>query len=255
MSVITVKEQLLNLKLSGMLTAFEEQLCMTDIKNLSFEERLSLLLDRESLEKNNRKLKRRLAQAKLKINASIEEMDYSGSREIDKPFILSLANCTWIEKAQNIIVTGATGVGKTYLACALAQKACREGFSVGYYRISMLLNTLAIAKGDGQYQKQLNQLSNFKLVVLDDFGLSILTESQRRDLLEIFEDRYNLKSTIIVSQMPIDSWHEIIGDPTIADAILDRIIHNSYKINMKGGSMRKKQNSSKVSTFDLKYQK
>ncbi len=254
MSTNTIRDQLLTLRLSGILTAFEEQLNIPDIKELSFEERLSLLLDRESLERDNRKLKRSLTQAKLKLNASIEDIDYVGNRGIEKSVILSLANCEWIQKAQNIIITGSTGAGKTYLACAFAQKACREGYSARYHRISRLLHDLAIAKGDGQYQKYLNQLSKFSVLILDDFGISVLTESQRRDLLEIFEDRYNTRSTIIATQMPIDRWHEIVGDPTIADAILDRIVHNSHKINMKGGSMRKKMNI-KVSTFEVKSQK
>jgi len=236
-------EKLQTMKLSGMVKAFEEQLAMPQIKELSFEERLNLLADREMIERENRRLKYRLVFARLKMNAVIEDLDFKIPRGIDKSVILSLANCEWVRQHQNIIITGPTGVGKSYLANALAQKACREGFQALYQRLSLLLSELAMAKGDGRYAKILDRLSKSHVLILDDWGLQPLTESQRRDVLEIVEDRYNTRSTIITTQFPIEKWHELIGDATIADAILDRLVHNAHKIQMKGSSMRKKLNS------------
>jgi len=237
------------LKLSGMLQALEEQLNMPEIGNLSFEERLSLLVDREVLVKSNRRLANRLAKSKLKQQATIEDIDFRQQRNIDKSVLLSLANCEWVKRHQNIIITGPCGVGKTFLASALAQKACQSGFKALYYRLSMLLTELAIAKGDGRYIKFLQNLAKIDVLLIDDFGLALLAETQSKDLLEIIEDRYNIRSTIITTQFPIDKWHELIADPTMADAILDRLVHNAHKIEMKGGSMRKKLNSvAKVAT-------
>ncbi|MFC1478672.1 IS21-like element helper ATPase IstB [Candidatus Margulisiibacteriota bacterium] len=236
-------EKLRTLKMTGMIVALEEQLNMSDINSLSFEERLNLLVDREVCERANRQLKRRLTQAKLKQNAVIEDIDFRNQRGLDKSVILTLSQCEWIRRHQNIIITGPTGVGKTFLAHALAQKACREGFKAVYYRLSRLLSELAIAKGDGRYAKLLQTIAKMDVLIIDDFGLSVLPDNQRRDFLEIMEDRYNTRSTIVTTQFPVDQWHELIGDPTIADAILDRLVHNAHKIEMKGGSMRKRLNS------------
>lgn len=235
-------EKLQRLKFKGMGKAFEEQLQMPQVKELSFEERFSFLVDRELTERENRKLTNRLRKAQLKENACIEDIDFKSSRGIEKSGILSLSDCEWIRRKQNIIISGATGVGKTYLACALAQKACREGFSASYYRISRLFEELAISKGDGRYIKILEKIAKSDVLVLDDFGISVLDKNEREGLLEIVEDRYKIRSTIIASQTPIEKWHEIIQDPTIADAILDRLVHNSHKIKIKGNSMRKEQN-------------
>ncbi len=242
MLVNQTREKMEKLKFTGMLRAFDEQMAIPDAKELTFEQRLGLLIDREIIERENRRLKSRLRQAKLRHNATIEDIDFQRSRGLDKAVILSLAQCDWIKRKHNIIITGATGVGKSFLACAFAQKACREGYTAIYSRLPRLFEQLAVAKGDGLYGKLLEKTAKSDVLVLDDWGLSVLTESQRKDLLELIEDRYNLRSTIIATQLPIIKWHEVINDQTIADAVLDRLVHNAYKINMKGGSMRKKMN-------------
>ncbi len=234
-------EKLNQLRLTGMSKAFEEQLNMPDIKELSFEARLGLLVDREVIVRENKRLTTRLRTARLRQNASIEDVDFKSQRGLDKSVILTLANCEWIKRHQNIIITGPTGIGKSFLACALAHKACREGFTASYQRFSRLLQELSAGKGDGQYLKILEKISKTNVLVIDDWGLSVMTDVQRRDVMEIFDDRYDVCSTIITSQIPISKWHEVIGDPTLADGILDRLLHNAHKINMKGGSMRKKQ--------------
>lgn len=234
-------EKLQRLKFSGMGKAFEEQLQMPQVKELSFEERFGFLVDRELIERENKKLTNRLRKAQLKENACIEDIDFKSSRGIEKSGILSLSDCEWIRRKQNLIISGSTGVGKTYLACALAQKACREGFSASYYRTSRLFEEFAISKGDGRYIKILEKIAKSDVLVLDDFGISVLEKNEREALLEIVEDRYKSRATIIATQVPIEKWHEIIQDPTIADAILDRLVHNSHKIKIKGNSMRKEQ--------------
>jgi DNA replication protein DnaC len=236
-------EKLQALKLNGMAKALEEQLNMTDIDDLSFEERLGLLVDREVTEKENKRLTARLKKARLRQTNCVEDIDFRTPRGIDKNMVLALAGCQWVAKAQNVIITGPTGVGKTYLACALAHKACLEGYSAGYKRATKLFDELIIAKADGRYGKMMMTWAKTNIIILDDFGMAPMTADQRHDLLELMEDRYGQKSTIVTSQLPVEAWHESIGDPTIADAILDRIIHNAHKINLKGESMRKKTNS------------
>lgn len=231
-------EKLNSLKLTGMLKALEEQMSMPGISELDFFERFSLLVDKELAERDNRRLKTRLKSAKLRQSASIEDIDYRTPRGIERGLIASLASCSWIG-SRNVIVTGATGVGKTYVACALAQKAMREGFSAIYKRTPRLLRELAVAKGDGSYPKVLNSLARTDLLVLDDLGLAGFSADQDRDLLEIFEDRHGLRSTIITSQVPVESWHSLMANPTVADAILDRLVHNAYRINLTGESMRR----------------
>ena len=234
-------DQLRTLRLTGMLKALEEQMQMPDIDSLSFEQRLGLMADREITERQNRHLKTRLRKANLRQSASVEDIDYHHPRGLDKALVAKLQSCDWIKEHHNLIITGPTGTGKTFLACALAHKACREGLSALYVRIPRLLQDLFISKGDGRYGKLLKSISKTDLLLLDDWGMSKITSEQSRDLLEIIDDRHALRSTLITSQFPIDHWHELIEDPTLADAILDRIIHNAYKINLKGDSMRKKK--------------
>ncbi|MFT4584795.1 MAG: DNA replication protein DnaC [Gammaproteobacteria bacterium] len=234
-------DQLKEMKLSGMALAFEEQLQRADYNDLSFNERLGFLVEREHSVRANRQLTYRLRRAQLKLHASIEDLDQRVPRGLDKSFINELARSRFINDHLNVLITGPTGVGKTYLACAIAHSACRNGFSARYLRVPRLLTDLTIARGDGTWSKVLAQLAKTDLVILDDWGLATLDAEQRRDLLDILDDRHGLRSTVVTSQLPVKQWHEIIGDPTLADAILDRLVHNAYTINLKGESMRKKQ--------------
>ena len=227
------------LRLNGMVKALKEQ-WQLPANELSFEERLGLLVDREADLRQTRQMQSRLRKAKLRQNATLEDIDFRQPRGLDKSLVQKLADCQWIRRKQNLLLTGPTGVGKSYLACAFAHKACREGFNTLYIRIARLFNDLALAKGDGRYIKILATLAKTDLLVLDDYGLAGLTKDQRHDLLEILEDRNGLRSTLVTSQLPVEHWHEQIGDPTLADAILDRLVHNAHTIQLKGGSMRKK---------------
>ena len=229
------------LKLTGMAAALADQSATPDITDLSFEERLGLLVDREMTERDNRRMTSRLRRAKLRHNAILEDLDYRYSRGLDKGLVQSLASCQWVKEHLNALITGPTGVGKTWLACALAHKACREGYTAQYVRLTRLLRELTIAKGDGQYSKLLTSLAKVDVLILDDWGLMKLSAENRRDLLEVLEDRHGRRSTIATSQLPIEEWHGVIGDATLADAILDRLVHNAYKINLRGESMRKQQ--------------
>ena len=232
-------EKLYHMKLNGMAEAFKEQLLQPDLAELSFEERFALLVDRQWTWKEDRRMRRLLSQAKLKINTCIEDIDFRTPRGLQKSVILQLASCDWIKNAHNVIITGPTGAGKTYLACALANRACRMGFPAFYIRIPKLFQDLAMAKADGSYSKIMKKLAKAKVLVLDDLGLAPMNAQERRDLLEVVEDRHGLASTIVAAQLPIEHWHENIRDPTIADAVLDRLVHNAYKINLTGESMRK----------------
>ena len=233
-------DTLQRLRLRGMYKALQEQLQMPETDTLSFEERLGLLLDREVCERETRSLRTRLKQARLRESAAIEDIDYRAHRGLDKALMTRLAGCQWISEHLNVLITGPTGVGKTWIACALANKACREGFSARYLRLPRLLQELAIARADGRYPKLLTELARTDLLVLDDWGLTPLNDEQRRDLLEILDDRFNARSTLVTSQLPIPHWHEYLADPTLADAILDRLVHCAYKLTLNGESMRKK---------------
>ena len=236
-------EQLRSLHCQGMCDALQEQLEQPDITQLSFDERLAMLVERECITRENRRLTTRLRQARLKVSACLEDVDYAASRGLSKTVVRQLAECSWISRKQNLLITGPTGTGKTYLACALANQACRQGFTARYLRLARLFQSLEIAKGDGSYAKLLASLEKTQVLILDDWGLAPMNEPQRRDLLEIMDDRHNQSSTIVTSQLPIKLWHEAIGDLTLGDAILDRLIHNAHRININGESMRKKQAS------------
>jgi DNA replication protein DnaC len=227
------------LKLHGMARALEEQSRSEKSSTLDFEERLGLLVDREMTERDDRRFTTRLRQARLRIQATIEDINYKAPRGLDRSLIKSLSQCQWIGKRQNLLITGSTGAGKTYLACAFGHQACREGLKTGYFRAPRLFEELAIGRGDGRYSRMLNRMSKLDLLIIDDWGIHGFSDSQRTDLLEILEDRHGRRSTVVASQFPVDSWHKAIGNPTIADAILDRLVHNAHTINMKGGSMRK----------------
>ena len=233
-------EKLTTLRFTGMVAALDEQMQMSSLDDMSFEERLGLLLDREIAVRQTRRMNTRLRKAKLRQDSCIEDIDFRHPRGLDKSLVLRLAGCEWIKERNNLIITGPTGVGKTYLACAFAQKACRQGFNTLYLRMTKLFEDLSLSKGDGRYLKLLSSFAKADLLVLDDYGLDQLVREQRHDLLEILEDRHGLKSTLVTSQLPIDHWHEQIGDPTLADAILDRLVHSAHKIKLKGESMRKK---------------
>jgi DNA replication protein DnaC len=234
-------DNLREMKLFAMVKALETQMEMKDIEALSFEDRLGLLIDAEMTARDNKRLKSRLQNAKLRLSACIEDLDLKAARGLDRAVITSLATCDWLRRHRNVLVTGPTGAGKTYVACALAQKSCRAGYTVTYERATKLFHDLALAKADGRYHKILAALAKKDLIIIDDFALAPLTDEQRRDLLEIVEERYDRRSTLIASQLPTDHWHEVIGDPTIADAIMDRLVHNAHKLTIKGGkeSMRK----------------
>lgn len=233
-------EKLTTLRFTGMAAALDEQMQMDSLDDMGFEERLGILLDREIAVRQTRRMNTRLRKARLRQDSCIEDIDFRHPRGLDKSLVMRLAGCDWIKAHNNLIITGPTGVGKTYLACAFAQKACREGFNTIYLRISKLFEDLSLSKGDGRYLKLLSSFAKADLLVLDDYGLEQLGREQRHDLLEILEDRHGLKSTLVTSQLPVENWHEQIGDPTLADAILDRLVHSAHKIKLNGESMRKK---------------
>jgi DNA replication protein DnaC len=234
-------DKLHTLRLTGMARAYEQQLKMPDTETLSTEERLGLMVDCEMTERENRRLKTRLRRAKLRHAAVIEDIDYRHPRGLDKTLMTKLATSNWVHEQNNLLITGPTGIGKSWLACAMGHQACRDGFNVLYARVPRFFRELTLAKGDGRYLKLMNSLAKTDLLILDDLGTSTLKDEHRRDLLEILEDRYGVRSTTVTSQFPVENWHELIADPTLADAILDRLVHNAYKINLKGESMRKRR--------------
>lgn len=233
--------QLRQLKLGGMADALQTQLEQVGTYgDLPFIERLSLLIDQENLNRDQRKQERLVRQARFKLRASVQAIDYQHPRNITPSQIAQLAQGDWIQRARNLLVTGPCGSGKTYLACALGHNACLQGYSVRYYRLSRLLLELSQAKADGSYHKQLQQLAKVQLLVMDDWGLEPLQAAHRNDLMEIMDDRHGSTSTLVISQLPTDQWYASIGENTLADAILDRLMHNAHRLPLKGESMRKR---------------
>lgn len=232
-------EKLEELRFTGMAGALREQLQTADIEELSFLERLGLLVDREMTVREDRRLTSRLRRAQLRQDASMEDLDYRSSRSLDRRLMLRLASCDWIRARHNVVITGATGSGKSFIACALAHKACLEGFTALYNRLPRFLDDLELARGDGRYLSLLKKLTRIDVLVLDDWGLSRLSSREQRDLLEVLDDRHQARSTVVTSQLPTESWYETMANPTLADAILDRLIHNAYRIELRGESMRK----------------
>jgi DNA replication protein DnaC len=237
-------EKLQALRLRTMAEAWATQQKDAAVGALSFDERFALLVDAEYLARDNRRLARLLKDAELRIpNACLEDVDVSAARGTDRGMLRQLGTCAWIGEHLNVLVSGATGVGKSYLASALGQAACRRGLRVLYRRVPRLFDEIALARSDGSYARLLAKLAKADLLVLDDLGLGTPTEAHRHDLLEVLEDRYGKSSTVVTSQLPVPKWHEWIGDPTVADAVLDRLVHNAYKMELKGPSKRKEKNT------------
>lgn len=226
--------------LTGMAKALEEQRRNPDIGSLSFDERLALLVDREAIERENKRLVSRLKFAGLRQNAVIEDVDHKIARGLDKALFARLVTGDWIDQKQNLIIIGKTGLGKSWLACALGHKACRDDRSVVYHRVPRLFDVLALARGDGRHARLLKAIARMQLLILDDFGLADVTADQARDLLELIDDRQGRGSTIVTSQVEVKHWHGMIANPTVADAILDRLVHNAHRLTLAGESVRKR---------------
>lgn len=233
-------DKLKQMRLDGMANAWVEQHKDAKTGALGFDDRFGLLVDAEELHRENRRLRRLLRDAKLKIpTACIEDVDYPTARQLDKAVVRQLANCRWVQQAQTVAITGATGTGKTYVACALANHACRKGFSAMYRRAPRFFDELALARADGSYPRLLVRIARVDVLVLDDWGMNPLREHERRDMLEIIDDRSGSRATVMTSQIPPNKWHDLVGDPTTADAICDRLLHNAHRIDLKGPSRRK----------------
>lgn len=244
-------EKMQVMKMSAMVEALRQQLASSGWSELSFEDRFGMLIDAEYAEREQRKLSRRLQRAKLRHpNACIEDIDFKTRRQLNRQVVMALASCDWIREHLNVAITGPTGTGKTYLACALANKACRVGLSAYYVRASQLPQELAVARGDGTYLRLLKRITRTNLLVIDDWLLTPLTDAERRDILEVIEDRHERASTLIASQLPIAAWHDALGEPTVADSICDRLIHSAHKIQLDGPSMRAVQAAQRKASGD-----
>jgi DNA replication protein DnaC len=236
-------EKLHELRLPGMVQALEEQLKQPEVSSLSFEERLGLLVDAEWLQRQNRALARRLKNAHLKQPASIEDVNYRHVRQLDRAQMRSLAACQWVAQHQNVLITGPTGIGKTYLCCALLEKACREGYTAVYYRAPKFFRELSVAFVDGSFDRLLTRLAKTDVLAVDDWGLVSLNDAERRYFLEVIEDRHGCRSTVLTSQFPVKTWHDLIGNPSIADATIDRLLSSAHRIELMGDTMRRSEAS------------
>ena len=239
MLITPTLEQLRSLGLTGMARALTEQLETSEYQALNFEERLGMLVDRESQDRANRRLERNLKAAKLRLSACVEDIDFRHPRGLDRTVVLTLASGHWVQAHQNLLIVGPTGAGKSYLACALTQAAVRAGHTALYLRAPRLLDDLAIAHVDGRWARLLAAWGRIDVLVIDDLAIRPLTLSQAADLLEVIEDRSQRRSTVVTSQLPLAHWHEVLGDPTLADAILDRLTHNAHRIELRGDSLRR----------------
>ena len=235
------RQKLYALQLHGMAEAYEEQNQQSVSRELSFDDRFALLVERQWLWKENKALTTRLVQARFKAQGCLEDLDWKDSRGLKRPLLDQLSTCDWVKYHQNCLLTGSTGTGKTFIACALAHKACREGYRSLYYYAPKLFRDIATAQADGSLSALIGKLAKVRVLIVDDWGLAQGTEAQYRDLLEILDDRHGVGSTVITSQFPVSRWHELIGLPTLADAILDRLVHNAHRIELKGDSLRKKK--------------
>ncbi len=239
-------EKMNAMKMSAMAEALEQQLGSPDHAELNFEERLGLLIDTEWTAREQRKLSRRLRSAKLRYPASLENVDFQHARDLKRSQVLALGSCSWIQAHHNLLITGPTGIGKSFLSCAFVERACRRGFTARYVRMPRLLHELAVSRGDGSYTRLLTRLAKLDLLAIDDWLLAPLRDSERRDLVEVIEDRTERASTLIASQLPATDWHAVIGDPNQADALCDRLLHNAHRIPLKGASMRRTKKAPKL---------
>ena len=240
-------EKMHAMKLTGMAEAIDQQRQSSQYSDLGFDERLGLLIDAEWTAREQRKLTRRLRSAKLRYPASLENVDFKHGRNLDRSQVLALGSCSWIGDRHNLIVTGPTGIGKSFLCCAFVERACRRGFTAAYARMPRLLHDLSVGRGDGSYTRLLARWGKLDLLAIDDWLLAPLRDSERRDLIEVIEERSERSSTLIASQLPVSDWHGVIGDPNQADAICDRLLHNAHRIELKGASMRQTQTAPKKS--------
>ncbi|MBA2684050.1 MAG: ATP-binding protein [Gemmatimonadaceae bacterium] len=237
-------EKLKMLRLNGLAAAWDEQQRSPGVGSLSFDERLGMLIDAEWTSRENKKISRSLKEAKLRLTeACIEAIEYPAKRELDKAVVRQLQTCRWVTEHQSVLITGATGTGKSYIACALANQACRRGFRAIYRRAPRLFDELKLARADGTYRTVLAKLARVDVLIIDDFAVAPISDSERSDLLEVMEDRYGLKSTIVASQLPPTHWHDYLSDPTLADAICDRLVNNAHRLMLKGPSKRKEKES------------